>query len=556
MLSFIKRNHQLLFYIAWCLVNLIQAGYTELFDDEAYYWVYAQFPDWGYFDHPPLVALLIKAGYAMFPNEFGVRFFIVLLNTATIFITQQLLAKKDDYLFYAIAFSIAIVQIGGIIAVPDIPLLFFVALFFWLYQRFIERMSIGQSVLLGLSIALMLYSKYHGVLVVLCTLLSNPKLFTRYQTYIVAVVALVVFAPHLYWQYTHGFPSVQFHLFERSSTYYDTRFTIEYLVGQLALAGPLMGWLLLKAAFDYKPAAGVERALKFTLIGFYGFFLVSSFRGRVEANWTVPAFTALIVLSHQYLLRHTSLRSWLYKSLPVTIVFVLLIRIYMLPVIPHAAWFLKDEFHENKTWVGEVKERAQGLPVVFIGSYQQASKYWFYSKTPSLSMNDIYYRRNNYNFWPLEDSLIGKSVLVVGIYDSVTQTDRLIKLPNKASHVYTPYFSFSKIDIRYEGTPLLKNKQFFVQGIIQSPPSYLPFFQQKPYDTAVVQLAFENENEKIFLFPTGLTVQQIHQASQLFHLQVPVDLPTGNYTFRFAINTCIPWSPSMNSTGCRIMSEE
>ncbi|WP_315819032.1 hypothetical protein [Paraflavitalea speifideaquila] len=80
-------------------MNLIQAGYTELFDDEAYYWVYAQFPDWGYFDHPPLIALLIKAGYSIFPNELGVRFFIVLLNTATIFITRQLLPKKMTTFF-------------------------------------------------------------------------------------------------------------------------------------------------------------------------------------------------------------------------------------------------------------------------------------------------------------------------------------------------------------------------------------------------------------------------------------------------------------------------
>ena len=555
MLSFIKRNHRLLFYIAWFLVNLIQAGYTELFDDEAYYWVYARFPDWGYFDHPPLVALLIKAGYAIFPNELGVRIFIVLLNTATIFITQQLLAKKDDYLFYAIACSIAVVQIGGIIAVPDIPLLFFVSLFFWLYQRFIERMTIWRAVLLGLSIAAMLYSKYHGVLIVLCTLASNPKLFTRYQTYIVTVVALLAFAPHLYWQYIHGFPSVQFHLFERSANAYDTRFTIEYLVGQLALAGPLMGWLLLKAAFDYKPKKELDRALKYTLVGFYGFFLISSFRGRVEANWTVPAFVALIVLSHQYLLQQTAWRSWLYKSLSISLIFVLLIRIYMFPLIPRASWFPKDEFHENKSWVAEIKERAQGLPVAFIGSYQHASKYWFYSKTPSMSMNDIEYRRNNYNFWPLEDSLIGKKVMVVGVYDSLTQTDRLTKLSKKASHVYMPYFSFSRVNIRYEDKPLLENKQFTVQGSIETPPNYLPFFQQSPYDTASIQLAFENENEKILFFPAGITVRQIQQVNQPFRIRVPVDLPAGKYTFRFSISTCIPKSRSMNSAGTRIKIE-
>src|SRR6185436_8944811 len=178
-MNFIKKNHILLFFAAWLLINLIQAGATELFDDEAYYWIYSQYPAWGYFDHPPMIAWLIKAGYAIFPNELGVRFFIVLLNTATLILIRELITKKNDLLFYAIAASIAVAQIGGIIAVPDIPLLFFVALFFWLYRRFAEKTTLFNSFLLGISIALMLYSKYHGILIVFFTLLSNPKLFTR-----------------------------------------------------------------------------------------------------------------------------------------------------------------------------------------------------------------------------------------------------------------------------------------------------------------------------------------------------------------------------------------
>jgi hypothetical protein len=553
MLLFIKRNHKLLFYTAWCLLNLIQAASTELFDDEAYYWVYAQFPAWGYFDHPPMIALLIKAGYAIFPNELGVRFFIVLLNTATVFIVQQLLSKKDDLLFYAIAGSIALVQIGGMLAVPDLPLLFLVALFFWLYRRFTEQMTLVNSVLLGLCIACMLYSKYHGILIVLCTLFSNPRLFTRYQTYITTGVALVAFGPHLYWQYTHGFPSVQFHLFERSAAHYHTRYTIEYLAGQIVLAGPLMGWLLLKGAFEEKPGTPMERALKFSLVGFYGFFLLSTFRGRVEANWTVPAFVALMVLSHQYLLREPFKRTWMYKSLPISLGLVLLIRIYMLPVIPHTKWLHKDEFHQNKEWVGEIKERAQGLPVVFVGTYQKASKYWFYAKSPSLSMNSIDYRRNNYNFWPLEDSLLGKKAMVVSNYDSLYFTDRLLKPDRCASKVFAPYYSFSKVNVLFEEKPVLDQRLFSVSGSINSPANYLPFYQQAPYDTVSVQLAFENDEEKIYFVRTGITLQQVKKEVHSFRLQVPVELPAGKYTCRFAINSCIPNMPSMNSTGVKVL---
>ena len=130
MFSFIRRHHRPFFFLSWLLVNLIQAYGTELIDDEAYYWIYSLYPAWGYFDHPPMIGLLIKAGYSLFESEFGVRLFVVILNTITIYLISLLTARRDDRLFYCIALSIGIAQIGGIIAVPDVPLLFFVTIFF------------------------------------------------------------------------------------------------------------------------------------------------------------------------------------------------------------------------------------------------------------------------------------------------------------------------------------------------------------------------------------------------------------------------------------------
>src|SRR5687767_13005672 len=102
----IGKYHKLLFYSVWLLLNLIQSAVTGLFDDEAYYWVYSRFLDWGYFDHPPMIAVLIKLGYAILPNELGVRFLIAILSTATLWLVEQLLTKKDDRLFYSVAVSI------------------------------------------------------------------------------------------------------------------------------------------------------------------------------------------------------------------------------------------------------------------------------------------------------------------------------------------------------------------------------------------------------------------------------------------------------------------
>src|SRR5688572_4771958 len=200
MTAFLQKNHRLLFYTCWIVLGLIQAAYTELQDDEAYYWVYGQFLDWGYFDHPPMTGLLIKMGYSIFPNELGVRLFPLFLNVLSLFIIERLTNKKHPFLFYGIALSIAVLQVSGFVAVPDTPLIFFTALFFLCYKRFVNQYSLFNTLLLGLSIALLCYSKYHAVLIVIFTLLSNLKLFTRYQTYVAGIVAMLLFAPHLWWQ--------------------------------------------------------------------------------------------------------------------------------------------------------------------------------------------------------------------------------------------------------------------------------------------------------------------------------------------------------------------
>ncbi|MEL6358020.1 MAG: hypothetical protein AAFQ37_13930, partial [Bacteroidota bacterium] len=57
---------------SWLFINLLQAALSPLDADEAYYWMYAHQLDWGYFDHPPAVAALIKFGMWL-PGELGVR---------------------------------------------------------------------------------------------------------------------------------------------------------------------------------------------------------------------------------------------------------------------------------------------------------------------------------------------------------------------------------------------------------------------------------------------------------------------------------------------------
>lgn len=552
--NILHKYHRVLFYSTWLIIHLIQAYGTELFDDEAYYWVYSKFPAWGYFDHPPVIALLIKGGFAVFHNELGVRLFSIILTTASIYLVETLIERENALLFYAICASMAIAQLGGMMAVPDTPLMFFVALFFCQYRRFTDHTTIWNTLLLGGCMALMLYTKYHAILIIVFTILSNIKLLGKYHIYIASLAGLVLFIPHIHWQYLNDFPSVQFHLFERNSAGYELKHTIEYIIGQVLLAGPITGLLLILAALKYNPVSISERALKYTFVGIYVFFLVSTLKGRAEANWTIPSFIGMMVLSHQYLLTSKKWTGILYKSVPITLLVVLASRIIMLTDLPPAWWIVKDEFHGNKIFAKSIRSKARRLPVVFIDSYQKPSKYWYYSGDTSMALNTPNYRRNNFNFWNIEDARIGKPAFVVGPLDKkhFPETFALLRHEKIGGRAVPKYYSFSRILFDNLRSEQPDSNTVIVRFTTRAPREYLHYFRESPYDSAQVYIAIYSKKKVVAYYPTGMIIKDINREVQQNIISVSPKLPPGSYTGKFAISSCIPGQPSLNSSGFKI----
>ena len=67
-----KRGRAVSLLTIWVILNLLTAHFCPLDPDETYYWMYAQHLDWGYYDHPPAVALLIGLGKDILPGGAGV----------------------------------------------------------------------------------------------------------------------------------------------------------------------------------------------------------------------------------------------------------------------------------------------------------------------------------------------------------------------------------------------------------------------------------------------------------------------------------------------------
>jgi hypothetical protein len=398
------------FLLLWTVLNTLQAATLGLHSDEAYYWIYSRLLDWGYYDHPPMVAIFIRIGDTLIPwNELGVRLVTVITSTLTVYLLW-LIAKRyrvDARWFIVIVSGIFAFHIYGFMTTPDAPLLFFTVLFYYLYQKYLQQDSWPLALLIALVVACLLYSKYHAVLVLGCTVLANLKLFKRPTFYAIIILAAVLYLPHVWWQVQHGYPSVNYHLHERSSQVYQFAHTYQFVPGQLLMAGPLIGWFLFYYAFGIRIKDAFIRCLTVNGIGTLLFFFASTYKGNVQPHWTLIAFVPLALLTLIRLKQAGAKPLWLYRLAVTNTIIIVLIRLLLISNIPaiNKLNFLKS-YHGYREWAKQVKQRTGDAYVLTPAGFQTPSKYNYYTRTlKAFSYDKPSYRRTQYDIWPIEDSL-------------------------------------------------------------------------------------------------------------------------------------------------------
>jgi hypothetical protein len=399
------------------ILNLFQAHFTELIFDEAYYWHYAQNMAWGYFDHPPMVALLVKISSFFFKGELGIRFISCVLSVATIVVLWLTVDndEKRKYIthFFVLVFSMTLMNAYGFFTLPDTPLLFFTALFLLIYKRFIQDPSYLWGAVLGVVMAALMYSKYHAVLVILFVLLSNLRLVTSKFAWLAVMVALLCYIPHFLWLYENNFVSIRYHLYERPNGAYDfEKYTLGFLINLVAIFGLTFPWIY-KALFKTRSSNLFVKALLYLTYGVLIFFFISSFNRRVQTQWIIVVSIPMAILVFQQMLTDVHIRKWIYRTGIATILVLLFLRIGLIykPFFP-----IYYETHGNRQWVSELKSEIGDIPVIFENSYRNAPMYAFYSGNPTFSLNNYMYRRNQYSIDDSEGKIQGKKVLYVSKY--------------------------------------------------------------------------------------------------------------------------------------------
>lgn len=405
------------------LLNIVQSIFTELIYDEAYYWYYAQNLAWGYFDHPPMVAFMVTISGLIFTGELGVRFMSCVLGAGTYALIWLMVdhEKKNKYIphFFLLLFSMALINAYGFLTLPDTPLLFFTALFLFIYKKLIEKPSLLLSVGLGIAMGALMYSKYHAVLVIIFVVISNWRLILNKYAWLALVVSLICYLPHFLWLYKNDFVTINYHLFERPNHAYSfSEFTLGYFLNLILIFGLLFPWMYLALFKSKNRNNKFVKSLKYLSYGFIFFFFISSFNRRVQTQWVVVICIPMAILAFQYLLYNASSRKWIFRLGVASAVILLYARIWLVadPLLP-----FKYETHGNREWVRNLENVVDDTPVIFKNSYRRASMYAYYSGNTSYSLNTLGKRHNQYSIDNSELKIQGKKVAFIA--PSLEQVD-------------------------------------------------------------------------------------------------------------------------------------
>jgi 4-amino-4-deoxy-L-arabinose transferase-like glycosyltransferase len=543
------------FLLGWTVLNILQATTLGLHSDEAYYWVYSRFLDWGYYDHPPMVALFIRLGDSLSHTELGLRMMTVITSTLSMYLLW-LIAKKykaDARWFILIAAGTLAFNIYGFTTTPDAPLLFFTVLFYYLYQRYLERDSWSTALLIGIIVACLLYSKYHSVLLIFFTVIANWKLLKRPSFWLIAVLASVLYVPHIWWQVSHGYPSVNYHLFERSSQTYQPEYTYQYIPGQLLMAGPLIGWYLFYFTWTFKTKDIFARTLLFNGIGVFVFFLLNTIKGNVQPHWTLISFVPLLLLTLIRLQQSGRQPRWLYRLALSNAVLVVVFRLALL-----AQWAPLLKRHPFRSyfgypaWTSQIKQKAGNNFVIFDYGFQETSKYNYYTNSlKGFAYDSRYYRRTQYDIWPLEERLQHQRALYVSnnpVSGITTDSIKTVKGTYYSGWV-SDIITYQKIDIQ------LAERKFMV-----TPGQQITFHLKigNPYPYAVkfngdhgVQLSacFFQGDELPYVKTAGADFNQLvipSQQSTNFSFTIQAPDKKGRYELVFSVKT-LPFAGGRNS---------
>jgi len=292
-------------------LRLVAAAFTPITFDEAYYWMWSKHLAGGYYDHPPMVAVVIRLGTLIAGDtEFGVRLVSILLALPMSWAIYQaaaiLFGSRRVAASSAILLNVTLMAaVGTMIVTPDAPLLVASSLLLFALAKVLQTGRGVWWLAVGAAAGCALLSKYTALFfgpAILIWLIAVPKLrhwLISPWLYLGGLVALLLFSPVILWNADHHWASFIKQMGRARIENFHPVFIAELIPTQIAFATPLI-WMLgamgLYAMFRRRAGAPPARVLVNTMFWvIVAYFVWHSLHARVEANWFAPVYPAFAI---------------------------------------------------------------------------------------------------------------------------------------------------------------------------------------------------------------------------------------------------------------------
>jgi hypothetical protein len=309
--------------IAWIIViNLIVRvaliPFTCLGIDEVYYTLYALYPDFSYFDHPPMVGLLIRLStfnLAFIFNDFFVRLGSIVigsLNIYLIFRIGTLLKDKAAGLIAALIISSSFYcsVIIGIFIIPDTPLSIFWLLSLFLFLKHISGDEKTKHFLyaFGVAVGFALLSKYQAIFLwfgaIIYFLVYDRKALLKAKFWFSGLISILIFSPVIWWNFTSKYSGLNYHAGRvgNSSWIPSLKFFFREFFGQIFYVNPF-SFVLIVLSLIYIFKKGLRHTdpkISFLLSVSLPLIIVTismSLYNQTLPHWSGPSYFALILIT-------------------------------------------------------------------------------------------------------------------------------------------------------------------------------------------------------------------------------------------------------------------
>ena len=421
---------------------------TLLIDDEAYYAMYARHLSWGYIDHGPVIAYLVRLFTILGENSFTVRLgALTLLFMLTVFLYRFGKTYFNEATGIIMSLGISanmLFHTNAVVITPDVPLAFFtiMAIIYYYKAYFIDAKYLyAAGILLGLAVLSKVSALFPAVGIILFPFVIQGKrhFLSDIRFYGSLAAALLVFIPFIIWNLQNDLAFVRYQGSHVTSSGSWSDFRGLWL-SLLVTIGPVFFYysvikpfLLLKRLLSISP-----ELTYFTIVTIIPtiYFLVHSVFSRMEVNWPAPIFSGGLFLFGILLGENWPVyRKRFIFQVGFSLLLILIVTVQTFwPFLPIKGKIdVTNRYHIYNAFPSELKAYLQAYPELqnkrlLADNYQIPSMINFYLN-PSLEASalSINYHETLYSFLYQDGMFVGKDFLFL---------KRGKTFPKK----FTPYF--------------------------------------------------------------------------------------------------------------------